>query len=97
MRRGGLRRGGLRAGTYAKTPLDYEQNNTQSTLLFLETALVKKNPQTFLLFTTVRPSATHAHADAAAMALDGRAGQLGPTLAPLTGRPSSTTLAPTLA
>ena len=46
-----------RTSTYEKTPLDYEQNNLQSMLLFLETALMQKNPWTFLLFTTVRPSA----------------------------------------
>ena len=36
---------------------EYEENNPQSMLLFLETALMQKNPQTFLRFTTVRPSA----------------------------------------
>ena len=43
---------------------------------------MQKNPRTFLLFTTVRPSATRAHGGAAAMALDGHIGQLGTTNGP---------------
>jgi len=86
-----------RAGTYAKMPLDYEQNNPWSILLFIETKLMQKNPQTFLLFTTVRPSVIHARSGAAAMALDGHTSQLGPTLAQPISRPPSKTLALTLA
>jgi len=35
-----------RTGTLTKTPLDYEQNNPQSMLLFLETTLIQKDPCT---------------------------------------------------
>ena len=83
--------------TYAKMPLNSRQTNPQSMLLFLETALMQRNPQNFLFFTTMSPLATRARAGAAAMALDGHVGQLRPTLAPLTGQPPSTTLVPTLA
>ena len=48
-------------------------------------------------FTTAWSLATRAHASVATMALDGHTSQPGPALAPLTGRPPSTTLAPTLA
>ena len=80
MRGGGPRRGGLRASTYAKTPLDYEQNNPQSMLLFLETALMQKNPQTFLRFTTVRPSAIPACSGAVRSGTGAYAGHIGPLL-----------------
>ena len=35
-----------RAGIFAKTPLDYEQNNPHTMLLFLETAPMQKDPYT---------------------------------------------------
>ena len=45
--RGGPRRGNPgRAGLLAKTPLDYEQNNSQSMLLFLEATPMQKDPCT---------------------------------------------------
>ena len=44
-----------------------------------------------------RSLATLARVDAPDVALDGHAGQPGPTLAQLVGRPTRTTLAPTLA
>ena len=66
------------AGTYAKTPLDYEQNNPQSTLLFLETALMQKNPRTFLLFTTVRPLAIPACFDVVSCGTGIYVGHTGP-------------------
>ena len=57
--RGGPQQGGPRVrDIYAKMPLNSRQTNPQSTLLFLETALIQKNHRTFLLFTMVRPSTT---------------------------------------
>ena len=61
-------------------PLDYEQNNPQSTLLFLEIALIQKNPWIFLLFTMVRPSAIPARFGVASSGTGAYAGHAGPPL-----------------
>ena len=86
----------MRTSTLAKMPLDYEQTNLQSMLLFLQTTTLQQNPWIFLLFTTVRPSAAPVGTGTTGTAMDGHAGQLRHAVAPLAGRPASTVLAPTL-
>ena len=61
-------------------PLDYEQNNPQSTLLFLEKTLMQKNPRTFLLFTMVSPLAIPACSDEASSGTGAYAGHTGSPL-----------------